>query len=219
MFSPSPTQIFLPAFLAFLSFGGGGFSPRVKVPASSALAAEESFSRFVDWPSAASFALVAKGAVFSLGGGDFSPHGSALRSWALAPEESFVSSSASQEPGQPPPPQPPTPSSSSKHPKQKYSHANDFLIRGTVFTDKALAFPGVQLRIRRASEKKFRWQDATNSRGEFAIRVPQGDQYEVVVRAKGFADQAKTIDAQKGLTEERLVFRMEPQAPRKGAKK
>src|SRR6266705_1861939 len=41
--------------------------------------------------------------------------------------------------------------------KKKYSHVNDFLIRGTVFTDKALSFPGVQLRIRRAGEKKFRW--------------------------------------------------------------
>ena len=45
----------------------------------------------------------------------------------------------------------------SKPARKKYSHANDFLIRGTVFTDKALSFPGVQLRIRRAGEKKFRW--------------------------------------------------------------
>jgi hypothetical protein len=113
-------------------------------------------------------------------------------------------------------PQPqPAPSRSSKHPKPKYSHANDFLIRGTVFTDKALSFPGVQLRIRRAGEKKFRWQDYTNSRGDFAIRVPQGTQYEVVVHAKGFADQSKTIDAKLGLTPENLSFRMEPQGAKK----
>jgi len=120
-----------------------------------------------------------------------------------------------QEPGQPPPPEPPAPSSSSRHPRQKYSHASDFLIRGTVFTDKALSFPGVELRIRRVGEKKFRWHDSTNSRGEFAIRVPQGSQYELVVRAKGFADQARTIDAKKGLTEERLVFSMAPQGEKK----
>ena len=101
-------------------------------------------------------------------------------------------------------------SSSSKSGKPKYSHANDFLIRGTVFTDKALSFPDVQLRIRRAGEKKFRWEDRTNSRGEFAIRVPQGTQYEMVVRAKGFADQAKTIDARTGSGENNVVFRMEP---------
>jgi Carboxypeptidase regulatory-like domain len=101
-------------------------------------------------------------------------------------------------------------SSSAKSGKQKYSHANDFLIRGTVFTDKALSFPGVQLRIRRSGEKKFRWEDQTNSRGEFAIRVPQGTQYEMVVRAKGFAEQIRTIDARTGSGENNVVFRMEP---------
>jgi hypothetical protein len=104
----------------------------------------------------------------------------------------------------------PQSSSSSKSGKQKYSHANDFLIRGTVFTDKALSFPGVQLRIRRSGEKKFRWEDQTNSRGEFAIRVPQGIQYEMVVRTKGFADQTRTIDARTGSGENNVVFRMEP---------
>jgi hypothetical protein len=101
-------------------------------------------------------------------------------------------------------------SSSAKNGKQKYSHVNDFLIRGTVFTDKALSFPGVQLRIRRSGEKKFRWEDQTNSRGEFAIRVPQGTEYEMVVRVKGFADQTRTIDARTGSGENNVVFRMEP---------
>src|SRR5579864_9045214 len=101
-------------------------------------------------------------------------------------------------------------SSSSSQGKQKYSHANDFLIRGTVFTDKALSFPGVQLRIRRSGEKKFRWEDSTNSRGEFAIRVLQGAQYEMVVHVKGFADQTRTIDALTGSGENNVVFRMEP---------
>ena len=101
-------------------------------------------------------------------------------------------------------------SSSAKGGKQNYSHANDFLIRGTVFTDKALSFPDVQLRIRRAGEKKFRWEDRTNSRGEFAIRVPPGAQYEMAVRAKGFAEQTRTIDARNGSGENNVVFRMEP---------
>jgi len=104
----------------------------------------------------------------------------------------------------------PQSSSSASSGKQTYSHANDFLIRGTVFTDKALSFSGVQLRIRRAGEKKFRWEDRTNSRGEFAIRVPQGTQYEMVVRAKGFVDQIRTIDARNGSGENNVVFRMEP---------
>jgi hypothetical protein len=129
--------------------------------------------------------------------------------WAAA---LLVSFGASQAPDQQAAPasQPQSSSSSPRGGKQKYSHANDFLIRGTVFTDKALSFPGVQLRIHRAGEKKFRWEDRTNSRGEFAIRVPQGTQYEMVVHAKGFADQTRTIDARNGSGENNVVFRMEP---------
>ena len=74
----------------------------------------------------------------------------------------------------------------------------------------ALSFPGVELRIRRASEKKFRWESYTNSRGEFAIRVPQGSDYEIVVRSKHFKEQGRTIDTTTGAREENLVFRMEP---------
>lgn len=125
---------------------------------------------------------------------------------------------SAQDPAPAPQTQPasPGPSSSSKGAKPKYSHANDFLIRGTVFTDKAFAFPGAQLRIRRSGDKKFRWQDYTNSRGEFAIRVPQGSQYEMIVRAKGFGDQSKTIDAKSGISDTNVTFRMEPL---KGGKK
>jgi hypothetical protein len=121
-----------------------------------------------------------------------------------------------QEPVPPPSRPAPTPQApaipQTKPTKKKYSHANDFVIRGTVFTDKALSFPGVQLRIRRAGEKKYRWESHTNSRGEFAVRVPQGSDYELVVRAKGFAEQTRTIDAKTGGNEESMVFRMQTAA-------
>jgi hypothetical protein len=122
-----------------------------------------------------------------------------------------------QEPPQPPPPPTDAPaapsstgSSSSKSPNKKYSHADDFLILGTVFTDKGYAFPGIEIRVRRAAEKKFRWDTYANSRGEFAVRVPKGTDYEMLVHAKGFLDQTKALDAKSGLSEARLVFRMEP---------
>ena len=70
--------------------------------------------------------------------------------------------------------------------------------------------PGAQIRARRASEKKFRWQTYTNSRGEFAFRVPQGDEYEIVVIAKGFADQNGTVNAKSGISEDTVVYRMQP---------
>jgi len=112
------------------------------------------------------------------------------------------------------PPPPPPPESSSTDPasgktKQKYSHANDFLIIGTVFDAKGYAFPGVELKVRRSSEKKYRWDSYTNSRGEFAIRVPQGSDYEMIVHRKGAPDQTRTLSAKTGLSEARIVFRME----------
>ena len=112
----------------------------------------------------------------------------------------------------PPPPQAPQPApaeSSSKPQKQKYSHANDFLIIGTIFDAKGFAFPGVELKIRRRNEKKYRWDSITNSRGEFAVRVPQRSDYEMLVRAKGFADQTRALDAKTAVNEARIVFRME----------
>jgi hypothetical protein len=122
----------------------------------------------------------------------------------------------SQEPTPPPAPAPPSPGTSSSKPaKTKYSHKNDFVIRGTVFDGKALSAPGTQLRIRRAGEKKFRWESYTNSRGEFAVRVPQGSDYEMVVRAKGFVEQTRTIHAKSGANEENMVFRLQPAAGEK----
>jgi hypothetical protein len=138
---------------------------------------------------------------------------------ALLPFFSAASEQA-QEPAPAPSAAPPAPaapeSTPSKPGKKKYSHANDFLIRGTVFTDKALSFPGVQLRIRKAGEKKFRWESYTDSRGEFAVRVPQGSEYEMVVRAKGFAEQTRAIDAKSGGNETSMVFRMQLAAGGKG---
>ena len=129
-------------------------------------------------------------------------------------------------PATPPPPAagpsqspPSTPSSesssnskSSTNKGKAPKHAHDFLIRGTVFQPSGRAFPAVKLRVRRESEKKFRWQTFTNSRGEFAVRVPQGLQYEVAVAAKGFAEQSRQIDARSGVSEETVAFRLESAA-------
>jgi len=135
-----------------------------------------------------------------------------------------ASFSGSSGQAQEPAPTPAGPTSASQAPtvstsrpsKKKYSHANDFLIRGTVFTEKALSFPGVQLRIRRAGEKRFRWESYTDSRGEFAVRVPQGSDYEIVVRAKGYSEQTRIIDTKTGANDQNLVFRMQPTAGGKG---
>jgi hypothetical protein len=125
-----------------------------------------------------------------------------------------------QEPAQAPPiPQQPAAAagdeSSSKQAQNKSGHANDFLVRGTVFTPEGLALPGAELHIRRASEKKFRWNDAANSRGEFAIRVKMGADYEVVAHAKGYQDQSVPVNASTGERFKDLVFRMQRRTGKK----
>jgi hypothetical protein len=117
---------------------------------------------------------------------------------------------SSSAPAQAPAAQSSPSSSSSSSNKRSSSHANDFLIIGTVFTDKAYALPGARLRVRRTGEKKFRWETYTNSRGEFALRVPQGGEYEIVVMAKGFADQTNPVSAKSGISEDNVVYRMQP---------
>ena len=93
-----------------------------------------------------------------------------------------------------------------------------FLILGTVFNEKDLAFPGVQVCIRRTEEKKLHCDTYTNSRGEFAMRVLPGYDYEVVARIKHYEPQSRNISS-KSDVQQRLSIRLEPVAQAKtGAK-
>ena len=48
------------------------------------------------------------------------------------------------------------------------------IIRGTVFDEREMSVFGVRVRIRRAEEKKARWEAFSDHFGEFAQRVPPG---------------------------------------------
>ena len=100
----------------------------------------------------------------------------------------------------------PAASESSSARKSKHSHAGDLVIRGTVFDERGLAVPTVKLRIRRADQKKPHWETYTNSRGEFAVRVPKGPDYEIAAESKGFGKQSQAINGQ---SEENLVLHMQ----------
>ncbi len=95
--------------------------------------------------------------------------------------------------------------------KQTHSDADDFLIFATLFDGQGFAFPGAKVRVRRADEKKFRWEAISDRRGELGIRVKQGAEYEVTIEARGFQAQTRHIDAREGKQEE-LTVRMEPVA-------
>jgi hypothetical protein len=89
------------------------------------------------------------------------------------------------------------------------SHAHDFLIFTTVFTDQGFALPGAHARVRRPTDKKFRWEAESDRRGEFAIRVPQNAEYEMTIEAHGFKTQVRKIDARDDNRAD-LTIRMEP---------
>jgi len=122
-----------------------------------------------------------------------------------------------QEPSAPAPatPSTPEPSSKSSSAAAKGSHADDLLLRGTVFTPEGLAMPGVELRIRRVAEKKFKWDTLSNSRGEFAVRVKMGSDYEISIHSKGYQPIKQTVDGKTGERSKELVFHMQRQEGKK----
>jgi len=87
--------------------------------------------------------------------------------------------------------------------------ANEFLIYGNVFTEQGFALPGAEAKVRRTSEHKQRWEAYSDRRGEFAVRVPRGDQYEIAIKAKGYTPLTRTVDARSGDRQD-MVFRMQP---------
>ena len=71
------------------------------------------------------------------------------------------------------------------------SHAHDYVIFATVFNDRGFALSGARARVRRAEEKKFRWEAMSDHQGELAFRVPQGAEYELTIEARGFKTQTR----------------------------
>ncbi len=93
--------------------------------------------------------------------------------------------------------------------QEKKKRPPEVVIKGTVFTERGFSLPGASIRVNRAGEHKTRWEAMSDRRGEFGIRVPQGVEYEVHVKAKGFEDQTQKVDGKSSLYED-LVFRMSP---------
>ena len=132
---------------------------------------------------------------------------------ATSPRKTWSSPSPPASPQAPATAPPPAleSSSTSKH----KSKIPPFLIIGTVFNEHALAFPGVEIKIRRKGDKKFRYDTYTNSRGEFAIRVPDGIEYEVVVREKNYKEQSQVVVANMADVQKRLTFKLVSSKPEK----
>jgi hypothetical protein len=133
----------------------------------------------------------------------------------------FARTSSAQQPAPPPPPPPepaaqaPAGSPGKESSDKKHKSTPVFLILGTVFNERGYAFPGVEIKIRAKGEKKFRYDQYTNSRGEFAVRVPDDFVYEVLVRQKKYKEQTREIAAKMEEVQKRLTFKLELITPAK----
>lgn len=83
-------------------------------------------------------------------------------------------------------------------PQKRPRPCQEFLIFGTVFEESGFLLPGAEIQVRRAGEKKVRSRQTSDRRGEFAACVAPGAEYELTVKAKGFEEQSRKIDARTG---------------------
>ncbi len=101
--------------------------------------------------------------------------------------------------------------------KKKREPESFAVIAGTVFRDSGLALAGAEVTVEseagaKPAGKQRKLKAASDTRGEFALRVPAAPvRYNVSVRAPGFQPQQKAVSVQGG---ERIdvFFRLEPAA-------
>jgi hypothetical protein len=79
-----------------------------------------------------------------------------------------------------------------RSPQAFFSDENPYaLIFGTVWSPEGQSVYGVKIKIRRADEKRAKWELFSNRVGEFAQRVPAGKaDYVVWADLKGFKSQS-----------------------------
>jgi hypothetical protein len=91
------------------------------------------------------------------------------------------------------------------------------VVAGTVFRETGFSFAGVEIVVQWDVEgkKKKEWKARTDSRGEFAFRVPAGvGKYTVRVKADGHAPEERTVEI--GIDERReLSIRLQTETVNK----
>ncbi|MGH9795341.1 MAG: carboxypeptidase-like regulatory domain-containing protein [Candidatus Acidiferrales bacterium] len=102
------------------------------------------------------------------------------------------------------------PAAEQQQEKQKEQKPDEFVLAGTVFTEQGFALPGAAVRVRRAGEKKVREKAQSDRRGEFALRLRPGFEYEATVEVKGYEPQTKKFAAEVGAVNT-FIFRMQPE--------
>ncbi len=83
---------------------------------------------------------------------------------------------------------------------------NDCIFYATVFTNEGKLLEGAEIHVRPTGKKKPDYEAWSDRRGEFAVHVSPGMDYDILVKADGFAPQVRTVNAQMGRQD--LVFHM-----------
>lgn len=79
--------------------------------------------------------------------------------------------------------------------KEKSKEKPYALLGGTVFTAEGYALPGVTLSIKRKDDRKPKWRAVSDSRGEFAVRLPaEAATYEVSTQSEDYENQTKAVE-------------------------
>ena len=82
------------------------------------------------------------------------------------------------------------------------------LLLGTTFTDEGLSLPGIPVTVTRKGEKKPKWRATSDSRGEFALRLPAGHKvYEVATQSKEHENQTQEVEVH-GEESVTVIFRL-----------
>ena len=88
------------------------------------------------------------------------------------------------------------------------------LLYGNVFTADGHLLYGADVHVYKSGDKHWKWEAASDRRGEFAIRVPPGADYVVEVTSKGFVTQTQKVTANASSRVD-MVFHLDPGSDKK----
>jgi len=96
---------------------------------------------------------------------------------------------------------------------QRKPSPDDCIFYATVFTNEGRLLVGAEIHVHPTGKKRPDYEAWSDRRGEFAVRVPHGGDYDIQVKADKFITQVRTAHAETG--QQDMVFHMEPQPEKK----
>jgi hypothetical protein len=96
---------------------------------------------------------------------------------------------------------------------QRKPSPDDCIFYATVFTNEGRLLVGAEIHVHPTGKKRPDYEAWSDRRGEFAVRVPHGGDYDIQIKADKFVTQIRTAHADTG--QQSMVFHMELQPEKK----